>query len=44
MGQRTQQRIQAKPIDKATEKPSTAERSVSEMAYALGVEHVQLFS
>ena len=29
IGQRTQPRIQAKPIAKATEKPCTAERSVS---------------
>lgn len=43
-GQSTQQHIQAKLIAKAKEQLSTTERSVSEIAYALGFGHPQSFS
>ncbi|GAB3793760.1 helix-turn-helix domain-containing protein [Spirosoma humi] len=43
-GQTTQQFIHEKLIDKAKEKLSTTELSVSEIAYALGFEHSQSFS
>jgi len=43
-GQNTQQHIHAKLIDKAKEKLSTTELSVSEIAYELGFEHPQSFS
>ncbi|SDY57995.1 helix-turn-helix domain-containing protein [Hymenobacter psychrophilus] len=43
-GQSTQQHIQGKLIEKAKEKLSTADLSVSEIAYALGFEHSQSFS
>ena len=43
-GQSTQQHIHNKLIDKAKEKLSTTELSVSEIAYALGFEHSQSFS
>jgi len=43
-GQTTQQLIHEKLIDKAKEKLSTTERSVSEIAYDLGFEHSQSFS
>lgn len=43
-GQSTQQHIHEKLIEKAKEKLSTTELSVSEVAYALGFEHPQSFS
>ncbi len=43
-GQNTQQHIHDKLIGKAKEKLSTTELSVSEIAYALGFEHLQSFS
>jgi AraC family transcriptional regulator, transcriptional activator of pobA len=43
-GRNTQQHIQDKMIDKAKEKISTTELSVSEISYALGFEHPQSFS
>lgn len=43
-GQNTQQHIHEKLIEKAKEKLSTTSLSVSEIAYALGFEHVQSFS
>jgi len=43
-GQTTQQHIHAKLIEKAKEKLSTTELSVSEIAYSLGFEHSQSFS
>lgn len=43
-GQSTQQHIHNKLIDKAKEKLSTTDLSVSEIAYALGFEHSQSFS
>lgn len=43
-GQTTQQHIHEKLIEKAKEKLSTSELSVSEIAYALGFEHPQSFS
>ena len=43
-GQSTQQHIHHKLIEKAKEKLSTTELSVSEIAYALGFEHAQSFS
>ena len=43
-GQSTQQHIQDKLIEKAKEKLSTTELSVSEIAYALGFGHSQSFS
>lgn len=43
-GQSTQQHIHNKIIDKAKEKLSTTDLSVSEIAYALGFEHPQSFS
>lgn len=43
-GQATQQLIHEKLIDKAKEKLSTTELSVSEIAYQLGFEHSQSFS
>lgn len=43
-GQTTQQLIHEKLIDKAKEKLSTTELSVSEIAYELGFEHPQSFS
>lgn len=43
-GQNTQQHIHEKLIDKAKEKLSTTNLSVSEIAYALGFEHSQSFS
>ena len=43
-GQNTQQHIHKKLIEKAKEKLSTTELSVSEIAYELGFEHVQSFS
>jgi AraC-like DNA-binding protein len=43
-GQSTQQHIHDKLIEKAKEKLSTAESSVSEIAYELGFEHPQSFS
>lgn len=43
-GQSTQQHIHNKLIEKAKEKLSTTELSVSEIAYALGFEHPQSFS
>ncbi len=43
-GQTTQQLIHEKLIDKAKEKLSTTELSVSEIAYELGFEHSQSFS
>ena len=43
-GQSTQQHIHNKLIDKAKEKLSTTNLSVSEIAYALGFEHSQSFS
>jgi len=43
-GQSTQQHIHDKLIDKAKEKLSTTELSVSEIAYGLGFEHPQSFS
>lgn len=43
-GQNTQQHIHTKLIEKAKEKLSTTELSVSEIAYELGFEHPQSFS
>lgn len=43
-GKSTQQHIHEKLIDKAKEKLSTTNLSVSEIAYALGFEHAQSFS
>ena len=43
-GQTTQQHIHNKVIEKAKEKLSTTELSVSEIAYELGFEHSQSFS
>lgn len=43
-GQNTQQHIHEKLIEKAKEKLSTTDLSVSEIAYELGFEHVQSFS
>ena len=43
-GQNTQQHIHDKLIEKAKEKLSTTDLSVSEIAYALGFEHLQSFS
>jgi AraC family transcriptional activator of pobA len=43
-GQSTQQHIHEKLIEKAKEKLSTTNLSVSEIAYALGFEHPQSFS
>jgi len=43
-GQSTQQHIHNRLIDKAKEKLSTTELSVSEIAYELGFEHPQSFS
>jgi AraC-like DNA-binding protein len=43
-GQSTQQHIHDKLIEKAKEKLSTTELSVSEIAYELGFEHPQSFS
>ncbi len=43
-GQNTQQHIHNKLIEKAKEKLSTTELSVSEIAYELGFEHPQSFS
>ncbi len=43
-GQNTQQHIHEKLIERAKEKLSTTDLSVSEIAYALGFEHAQSFS
>ncbi len=43
-GRNTQQHIQDKMIEKAKEKISTTELSVSEISYALGFDHPQSFS
>lgn len=43
-GQNTQQHIHEKLIEKAKEKLSTTDLSVSEIAYTLGFEHLQSFS
>jgi AraC-like DNA-binding protein len=43
-GQSTQQHIHDKLIDKAKEKLSTTQLSISEIAYELGFEHLQSFS
>lgn len=43
-GQTTQQHIHEKLIEKAKEKLSTTDLSVSEIAYELGFEHMQSFS
>ena len=43
-GQNTQQHIHDKLIERAKEKLSTTDLSVSEIAWALGFEHVQSFS
>ena len=43
-GQNTQQHIHEKLIEKAKEKLSTTELSISEIAYELGFEHLQSFS
>ena len=43
-GQSTQQHIHNKLIDKAKEKLSTTQLSISEIAYELGFEHSQSFS
>jgi AraC family transcriptional activator of pobA len=43
-GQNTQQHIHEKLIEKAKEKLSTTDLSVSEIAYTLGFEHPQSFS
>jgi len=43
-GQNTQQHIHEKLIEKAKEKLSTTDLTVSEIAYALGFEHPQSFS
>ena len=44
IGQNTQQYIHNKLIEKAKEKLSTTNLSVSEVAYELGFEHLQSFS
>jgi AraC-like DNA-binding protein len=43
-GQNTQQHIHEKLIEKAKEKLTTTDLSVSEIAYELGFEHIQSFS
>ena len=43
-GQSTQQHIHEKLIEKAKERLSTTDLSVSEIAYELGFEHSQSFS
>lgn len=43
-GQNTQQHIHEKLIEKAKEKLSTTDASISEIAYTLGFEHLQSFS
>jgi AraC-like DNA-binding protein len=43
-GQNAQQHIHEKLIEKAKEKISTTELSISEIAYELGFEHIQSFS
>ncbi|GAB3022863.1 helix-turn-helix domain-containing protein [Spirosoma pulveris] len=43
-GQNTQQHIHEKLIERAKEKLSTSELTISEIAYELGFEHVQSFS
>lgn len=43
-GQSTQQHIHDKLIERAKEKLSTSDRTVSEIAYSLGFEHPQSFS
>jgi len=43
-GQNTQQHIHDKLIEKAKEKLSTSQLSVSEISYELGFEHIQSFS
>ncbi|WP_284461608.1 helix-turn-helix transcriptional regulator, partial [Chryseobacterium sp.] len=43
-GQSTQQLIQDKLIEKAKEKLSTTDESISEIAYDLGFEHPQSFT
>ena len=43
-GQSTQQHVHEKLIEKAKEKLSTTELSISEIAYELGFEHSQSFS
>ena len=43
-GQSTQQHIRDKLIEKAKEKLSTSDLTVSEIAYELGFEHPQSFS
>jgi len=43
-GQNTQQHIHNKLIEKAKEKLSTSDLSVSEIAYELGFEHPQSFN
>jgi len=43
-GQSTQQHIHDKLIEKAKERLSTTDLSVSEIAYELGFEHSQSFS
>jgi AraC family transcriptional regulator, transcriptional activator of pobA len=43
-GQSTQQQIHDKLIEKAKEKLSTTDKSISEIAYELGFEHPQSFS
>ena len=43
-GQSTQQHIQNKLIEKAKEKLSTSDLSISEIAYELGFEHPQSFT
>jgi len=43
-GQNTQQHIHGKLIEKAKEKLSTTDLTISEIAYLLGFEHPQSFS
>jgi AraC family transcriptional activator of pobA len=43
-GQNTQQHIHDKLIEKAKEKLSTTDLTISEIAYELGFEHLQSFS
>jgi AraC family transcriptional activator of pobA len=43
-GQTSQQHIHDKLIDKAKEKLSTTDKTISEIAYELGFEHLQSFS
>jgi AraC-like DNA-binding protein len=43
-GQSTQQHIHDKLLEKAKEKLSTTNLSISEIAYELGFEHAQSFS